>query len=116
MKSALPAAITKVITMRDKTIRLQVDVQEIPPEAMAELFELHDKLGHFFFKEAFFNQIELKDLPPIKFEVGERRPSERLRATLFVLWEQAKIDEPFDNFYRKKIEEYISSIKEKLNP
>ena len=114
MKSSLPAAITKVTTMRDKTVRLQVDCQESDPETMADLFRLNDTLGWFFFHEAPIKEIDTKNLPEIKLEVGQKTPSERLLACLYVLWESEKTDVSFDNYYLAKMNSIIEWVKAKL--
>ncbi len=115
MKVPLPATISKVTTMRDKTIRLQVDCQEIPAENMAELFALNDALGWFFFHERPLTQIDTKNLPEIKIESWEKSPGQRLKASLYRLWEQHKTDEDFETYYRRQMEKIIEAVKEKLN-
>lgn len=115
MKLSLPATVTKVTTMRDKTVRIQVDCQESAPEHMAELFALNDKLGWFFFHEKPIKEIDTKDLPEIKLEKWEKSPSQRLRATMFCYWEQTKPDMPFEAFYRTEMEKIIDYLKTKLD-
>lgn len=110
---ATPAVISKVTTMADGSIRLQVDTQEIPPEDKTRVFSLFGKLGYFFFAETTTFKIPDK-LPEIQLEKGQKSPSERLRGVLFVYWEQNKIKEDFDTFYRRTMNRYIDSIKEKL--
>jgi len=114
MKTSIPAAITKVTTMRDKTIRLQVDCQETDAETMTDLFRLNDKLGWFFFHESPIKEIDTKKLPEIKLERGQKTPSERLRSCLYVLWESEKTDMDFDNYYLNKMNSIIEWIKTKL--
>lgn len=115
MKASLPAAVTKVTTMRDRTIRLQVDCQEVPPESMTELFELNDCLGHFFFQKERITQINLSKLPKIELEPDEKSPGQRLRSVLFLLHKQnGGKDEDFDPFYRKQMERFIGAVKERL--
>lgn len=115
MKASLQAAITKVTTMRDRTIRLQVDVQEIHPDHMAELFALNDKLGHFFFAEQAIREIP-KDLPEVVLEKNEKSPATRLRNVLYLLHKQSGgADHDFDAYYRKSVERVIETVKEKLN-
>lgn len=115
MNAPLPAAITKVTTMRDRTIRLQIDVQEIHPEHMAELFGLNDKLGWFFFHEKPMQEIDIKDLPEITLESWEKPPSQRMRAVFYRLWEQTEMKTPFEEYYRIKMDQLIEMLKEKLN-
>src|SRR5258708_3529254 len=115
MKISLASVISKVMTMADNTVRLQVDAQEAPAEIMAELFALKGSIGWFTFSEKVITEIDRKDLPEIKVESWEKTPSQRLRATLYVLWEQSKPDVTFEQYYREQIEKIITYIKEKLN-
>lgn len=112
---SIPATITKVTTMADKSVRLQVDTQELDPETKSGVFEMHDKLGYFFFAEKEIRQIDTSKLPEIVLDEGERSPSQRLRAALFVYHEQQKIKEPFEIFYRRSMDKFINQVKEKLS-
>lgn len=119
MKSAIPATIQKVETM-SRHARIVVDTQEtITPEQLAELFALHDQVGWFFFldkPEAQINRKELPDIPDVQLEDGEKSPSQRLRAVLFIYWQQ-HLDpkkQDFELFYKRWMERTIIAIKEKL--
>jgi hypothetical protein len=115
MKICIPATVSKVTTMADKCLRLVVDTQEITDaEIKRDVFETHDALGYFFFQENPITEIP-KNLPPVEMEEGEKTPGQRLRGVLFVYWEQKKVKESFEVFYRAEIEKLISRIKEKLN-
>lgn len=111
----IPATISKVITMADKGLRLQVDTQEIGAESAGKIMMLKDKLGVFVFTESDIKVEDLKELPKVELEEGEKHPSVRLRSVLYVYWEQHKINKPFDFFYREQMERFIQIIKEKLN-
>ena len=111
----VPATISKVATMSDKGLRLQVDTQEIDSGDAAKIMLLRDRLGVFVFAEQDIILEDIKDLPKVELEEGEKPPSARLRAVLYVYWEQHKIQETFDIFYRKQVEKFIEAIKEKLN-
>lgn len=115
MKLQAPATISKVLTMSDKTIRLNIDCQEMPPEEEAKIFELRGKLGWFLFADQLMKVEDVKDLPEIKVEKGQKTPSERLRSVIFVFWEQNGAKGDFDSFYRGQIEKIINRIKEELN-
>ncbi|MDD5065191.1 MAG: hypothetical protein PHQ35_10605 [Phycisphaerae bacterium] len=111
----VPATISKITTMCDGGLRLQVDTQEIAPEDAAEVMELRNKLGVFVFAEETINAKDLENLPKVELEEGEKAPSARLRAALYVYWDQHKIAEQFDLFYRRQMEKFITTVKEKLN-
>lgn len=110
----VPSEISKIMTMHDGGLRLFIDTQELMPEDKAKVMELHRKIGWFIFADQPIEEADIKDLPKIQLEEGEKSPSARLRAVLFVYWETNKIAEPFDIFYRRKIEDFISVIKDKL--
>lgn len=115
MRVSLPGAITKITTLRDRTVRLQVDCQEVRSEYAAELFALNDKIGWFFFADQVIKEVP-KDLPDVVLEKNEKSPSERLRASLFVLHSQnGGKKEDFDSFYKKQMEMFIEAVKDKLN-
>lgn len=114
MKVSVQATISKVTTMADRTIRLQVDAQEIDAEQMAGIFSLKDSLGHFFFQEDVIRALDLQALP--KPEVDERKftMSQRLRLKLKLLWEkrvkQNKTDLDCEAFYQKWMDEIMQQI------
>ena len=110
----IPSTISKVTTMADAGMRIQVDTQELNNKEAGDIMMLKGKLGYFLFAEQPPSEEDVKNLPQIELEEGEKHPSQRLRAVLFVYWEQNKIKEPFDIFYRRKIEQFINRIKEEL--
>lgn len=111
---SIPATITKITTMADKSIRLFVDTQELDSETKNRVFEMYDKLGYFFFAEEQIRKIDTSKLPEITLDEGEKSPSQRLRAAIFVFHEQQKIKEPFEVYYRRVMDKFIGQIKEKL--
>jgi len=112
----VPSIIQKIMTMADGGLRLFVDTQELNTEDKTNVMGLHKKIGWFIFADQPIHEEDIKDLPEVKLESGEKSPSARLRAVLFIFWEQQKIQEPFDIFYRRKMELFIETVKGKLNP
>jgi len=84
------------------------------PEQTAQVFLQKGRTGYFHFSEQVIKEEEIKDLPEIRTERGEKTPSQRLRSVLYVLWQQSKSTLSADQFYREKMEEHINSIKAKL--
>jgi len=118
-----PAIISKISTMADRTIRLQCDCQEMDSGDEAIILKARNKSGWFLFAETEMTERELSDmkLPDYKpIEKGDKTPSARLRAVIFILWKQkGKVDMygkqcTFDDFYKEIIEFYIGQIKNKL--
>ena len=111
------ATISKVVTMRDKSLRLQVDTQELGGDDMASLMKLFGKFGAFVFAESESELDETKIKVPkyAKIEASDKTPSQRLGAVLFKVWQIEGETGIFDNYYRDKMETIISHFKKKLN-
>jgi len=90
--------------MADKSLRLQVDTQELSKEDKARVFDLHEELGWFMFSKADITEDDFKDLPEIKVEFNEKTPSQRLRSRLYVYYEKTHINlNDFDSWYIKEM-------------
>lgn len=115
---SIPATISKVTTMADHTLRLQVDTQEIAPELKSQLFGLHEKLGYFFFAEEAIRRIDKTKLPEIIVDETERKtPSQRLRDRMYVYFTQAlkKEGKDFEPWYRRELERIGEKYLEKVS-
>ena len=96
-------------------MRLTIDTQEnLTPEQKAEVFNLYESLGWFFFLTEPTAVIKKDELPEIHLEQGEKSPGQRLRAVLWRSWEQAGKKDDFELFYRRFMERVIEQVKEKL--
>lgn len=98
-------------------MRIQFDTQEnLTDEQLATSMSLVDKYVWGCFmpdtKIDVTNVINLPDLPAR--EDGQKSPSQRQRATLFVFWKQNGAKGDFEIFYNKNINEYIDKVKEQL--
>jgi len=110
----VPSMISKITTMGDKSLRLQIDTQELSPSDNALVFALYDKLGYFIFKEVEIKPEDI-DVPNyVKEFKDDKSPSQRLRAVMFLTWEQGKKENTFDSFYKNKMEEIINHFKKTL--
>lgn len=108
----IPATINKIETLSDRSLRIKVTTQELAPDVMAELMNLYGKYGYFAFSET--ETIKIPDEPIPEFK-EDKSPSQRLRATMYILWnENTDKSKPFNQFYNEKIEAIITKIKEQL--
>ena len=66
--------------------------------------------------EVLIYQKEEKNVDVVEVTTGleHKTPSQRMRAILWLLWKEAKTDEPFETFYSKRMEGLISWLKTKL--
>jgi len=113
----VPSIISKVITMADMSLRLQVDTQELTPEENAEVFRYYRQFGSFAFIKGEgkieSNQVKIPEYQPV--EKTDKSPSQRLRNVLFIMWKQKKLQEPFDDYYRKQMNIITEHFKKGLD-
>ena len=109
------SVIQGIRTLSDGGNKLDVITQELEPEQMTVLFSLKGKSGYFLFKENDITENDIKDLPDVKIESTDKKPSQRLRACLYRLWETTSRSKTADEFYVDYMEKVINSIKDKLN-
>lgn len=113
----LAAQVENVSTRRDGTIKLVFGTQEIAPTKAGELVALNNKMVCLYVspKET-LSQKEIDQVDQIDPEFGGKTQSQRLRNTLFVLWQKTAIPDavPFDDFYHASMESFINSVKVKI--
>jgi hypothetical protein len=115
MKVQTPAVIAKVATMSDRTVRLNVDMPELPPDEMAILFNLYGKQGWFVFADREMTEEDLPTTQPPNLASGKTQ-SQLLRAVLYKIWElKPQGFDDFNNYYQFVMGELIGRYKAKLN-
>ena len=108
-----PAILTRISYTKDGGLSLGFSTQEMTNEDKLALSELYQTFGFLAFKQ---NQIDISDLPKEDAEDRNKTPSKRLRAVLYVLLKQKGIKpDQFESFYREKMEQLITIIKDKLD-
>lgn len=107
----IPAELKGVSTLSDGGISLRFHTMEIKPEQKAALMEFAGKYGWMQFSDSEIHEVP-RETP--NREVGTKTPSQRLRASLFVLWQDRYSDVPFDNWYSEQMDKIINKIKERL--
>lgn len=114
----VPAVISKVTSMANRMMRLQLDTQEnLSDEAMAKLMASYDKYGHFVFlaDDRQIDEMDLLTIPPLKAREEESKsPAQRLRGALYVLWKQNGEKGDFEVYYASKMEAFIDAVKQNL--
>lgn len=111
----LPAYFTGFSSKSDGSASLRFSSQELSPNDFAELKKHHNAFGWLLFKNSEIQKSDVPEEDAIEEEDADKTPSKRLRAVLFRLWHQRKVEEPFDVWYRKQMEVIIDKVKEKLD-
>jgi hypothetical protein len=103
--------ITGIRSKVDGSLGISMTTPELSPEEKAEFMRLQGVNI-----DATFVPLEEKNAPKYKIdkEIETKTPSNRLRNTLYVLWEQEGGKGEFDEFYKKYIEKFINVVKERL--
>ena len=71
-----------------------------------------DELGWLLWSP---NQIQTEDLPKEQAEENQKTSAQRLRATIFVWWQQNGSKGDFEVVYREKMEKFIDRVKSELD-
>lgn len=113
-----PAQIEGVSTRKDRTLRLTFGTQELTPDVKTTLFDLQNALCYVAVKPEDFGAGEIEQLEAHEAEFvddNRKTKSQRLRAVLFVNWQQNKRGfDDFDAYYLAEMERIISHYKAKL--
>lgn len=111
----LPVIISSLSTRVDGSIAIKLDTQELSPANSTVLFELRGKEAWAIIAPSQMKEEDIK-LPTERADpaMGTKTPSQRLRNSLYRLWEQNKSGTDFESFYRIRMEQIIDQIKGKL--
>ena len=96
--------------------------EEIPPSLTSKMMYNVGKFGYLCFLagEKPPDALDVVDLPEIAYDKEEKTHSQRLRATLFVSWQQEQrrgaLPETSESYYRRKMEAILDNLKSKLEP
>lgn len=117
MKIIFDATLEGLSTRMDNTIKVTIGTQELNDEQGLGLMKLRGKFIKVLLSDSAIEQkeVEAVDSLPIKDESNNKSNSQRLRSTLFVLWQQSGTKVSFDDFYNAKMNEIIEHFKSKLN-
>jgi hypothetical protein len=116
----IPCAIESVATRKDKTIRVVIGTQELSPAQMTELMsQWIGGIGVMAFKGEQFNYNDEEMLNAIKIdaaELGGKTPSQRLRSSLYVLFEHNNEGhQDFNSYYQSMMERFIDMVKKRID-
>lgn len=100
-----------------KTTKLQFETQEaVNPELIARITAKMGRVGwlSFLVGEKQIDTLDVVGLPDIKVEKGEKTKGQRLRASLFRLWQaQGKVGSS-EEHYNIHMERLIDHVKSKI--
>jgi hypothetical protein len=110
----IPANLESLATLKDGTIKLVFETQELRPADVGILFSYRNSTGFLAFKPESFQKDQIEVIESLKgseFE-GEKSKAKRMRNTLYKLWEEDnKGYDDFNLYYDYRMELLIGSLK-----
>ncbi len=100
---------------KDGSIGLKfTTAQEIPDDEVMHFVNAgrRSELGWLLWSP---NQVQESDIPAMEAAELSKKPSERVRSVLYLLWKQRGSTGDFNAFYAKEIEKIIEHIKTLLD-
>ena len=113
----IPCVIDSLRTLKDGSIKITIETQEITPEDFTILAQYRNTFGYMVFRETPVTEADLANVPDVVPEFkNDKTPSQRLRAVFYRMWEQSgKPGENFQTWYVGKMEQLIDHYKQQLD-
>lgn len=112
----LSCLIGGVRTLKDGSVNIQLETQELSAGNAAEIFSLRNKIVVAYLSAKDIDQNEIDKVDKIDPEFSSKSQSQRIRQVLYKLFEQNKEGHKnFDAYYKSKTELYIEHLKSKIN-
>lgn len=108
-----PVILTGAATRSDGSLSLRFSTPELTPDEKVALMEIQNTNLKMLLQPADGVPLELKE---VKGQFDKKTPGERLRACLYIFWKQSDGTGEFEEFYRRRMEDIINSVKKKLAP
>lgn len=117
MKIILSGLLENISTRNDGTIKFTFGCNEMDASQAGQLFQLRGKFSKCLISDSNITEMETKliDEQQIENTNKVKKPSQRLRATLYRVWEQSKSEQDFDTYYNNQMEILINHFKAKLD-
>src|SRR5690242_20061139 len=89
MKGILLACVVdKITTLKDRSVKITLDTQELTPMRAGELFTLMNSLASVYISPAEITSREMAQVDAIEPDMPGKSPSQRMRNVLFLIWKQ----------------------------
>jgi hypothetical protein len=116
-KIILECQVDGISTKVDGTVTIKIGTQELDPTSASALFGFRNKHCKVLLSDSNITNVEAEivDRTQIAGVKKNKTPSQRLRATLFVLHSQQQPDTDFEQWYNAELEKIIAHYKAKLD-
>lgn len=111
----IPAILEGIATLKDGGLSLRLHTNEATDEEKLVVLGFYQKFGWLLFSEQEQNEDSLL-LDDIRRDTGGKTPSQRLRNTIYVAYQQSgQRDLSFEQFYARRMEQHINYEKQNLD-
>lgn len=111
----LPVIVSSIRSLKDGSVSVTVETQELSPAKAGQLFELRNKVCFAYFSAKQIENNERALIDALDPELKGKTPGQRLRAVLYRLWEQQPEGyKDSESHYRAKMESIIETFKSNL--
>ncbi len=113
----LAAMVEKIYTLKDKSVKLVLETQEMSPNKAGALFQLMNQIVSVYVKPNEITNDEMNKVDQVEPEMPGKTPSQRMRNVLFILWKQDHEGfESFDHYYLTRMNKFIDELKNNIIP
>lgn len=104
------ACIERISSRKDHSLSFGVSTPELRPEEAAAFLQLHGVNVRLMIQP---QDIPAEELIAIDTDIEQKTHSQRLRAVIFVHWNDGGKKDDFETFYRTQMEKIIEGYKTK---
>ena len=114
----VPSMLETITTLKDGTIKLVFETNELRPSDVGVLFSMRKSLGYLAFKSETFSEEQINLVETLKCDDFDdnKSPSKRMRNVLYRLWQQDNYGyDDFNVFYIYRMNNLIGILKNEFN-
>ena len=101
----------------DGSVKLVIGTQELDSTEASRLFELRNRFIKYLLTDSNITPLDEQLIDDVKLKDGKKvkTPSQRLRAVIYRVAEQAGQKEHFEEYYLQEMENLINNYKSRLD-
>jgi hypothetical protein len=110
----IPSILESISTLKDGTIKLVFETQELKPSDVGIIFSYRKGLGYLAFKPETFDEDQVKLIEGLKIDEfeNEKSDSKRMRNVFFRLWQiESHGYDDFNLYYKYRMNNLIDMLK-----
>ena len=111
------ATVTGLRSLKDGTLSVTLQTQELKAEQAGAMFSFTNKFIKFVLTDENVSDLQIKELSEKVVTSGNTKKTkgQRLRAVVYRTWEQDGGDLDFDTYYDRTMEKIIDLMKQRLD-